>query len=92
MQYRKYGREELSLKVEFYKSLSEKRRRHFLALEYANLGKGSQRYIAEVFGCCRKTLIKGRKELAEAGDAGIDYTRQRKSGGGAKKKRRNNRI
>lgn len=82
----KYKPEELALKLEYYKSLPEKRRRHFLAIEYVSLGKGSQRYIAELFGCCRKTIIKGKKELEDAEVNGIDYSRQRKVGGGAKKK------
>ncbi len=88
MGYRKYESEELSEKVAFYKKLAEKQRRHFLAIEYASMGRGSQRYIAEVFGCCRKTLIKGRKELEAAGEEAIDYSRQRKAGGGAKKKKK----
>lgn len=82
----KYTEAELSNKLKYYKSLPEKVRRHFLALEYQHLGKGSQRYVAQVFGCSRSTIIKGGLELAAAQDEPIDYTRQRKVGGGRKKK------
>jgi hypothetical protein len=70
----------------YYHSLPEKQRRHFLALEYERLGVGSQRYLARVFGCSRKTLNKGRQELAQS-NYQADYTRQRAPGGGRKKKR-----
>lgn len=79
-----YSDEELSLKLAFYKRLPEKQRRHFLATEYTSLGRGSQRYLAKVFGCSRITITKGCIEL-EAGE--IDYSRQRKKGGGRKKKK-----
>lgn len=49
MSYRKYTSEELLLKLGFYRCLPEKKRRHFLAVEYASLGRGSQRYISKVF-------------------------------------------
>jgi biotin operon repressor len=70
----------------FYASLPEKQRRHFLALEYERLGVGSQRYLARVFGCSRKTISKGLRELAEH-HYQVDYSRQRIAGGGRKKKR-----
>jgi len=81
-----YSVSELSKKLKYYKGLPEKARRHFLALEYESLGKGSQRYIAQVFSCSRDTIIKGGLELGcmEAGT--LDYSRQRKEGGGRKKK------
>lgn len=87
MRYRRYSDEELVLQQKYYKNLSEKQRRHFLALQYKSLGKGSQRYLAAVFGCCRKTIIKGCKELASIKLEDIDYTRQRRAGGGRKKKK-----
>ena len=87
MGYRKYEEQEQILKLEYYKNLPEKNRRHFLAIEYECLGIGSQRYLASIFGCCRKTLIKGCKELRASAGGAIDYGRQRKAGGGAKKKK-----
>lgn len=86
-QYRKYSEEEFLLKEKYYESLPEKQRRHFLALEYKSLGRGSQRYLAEMFGCCRKTIRKGCEELNNSEVEPIDYSRQRKAGGGRKKKK-----
>ena len=88
MGYKKYTPKEEALKWEYYKNLPEKSRRHFLAIEYASLGIGSQRYIAGIFGCCRKTIIRGGKELKAAELTGIDYSWQGKAGGGAKKKKK----
>ena len=81
-----YSAEELSLKLKYYKSLPEKARRHYLALEYRQLGRGSQHYLSSVFGCGRQTIIKGCQELNSETDSVFDYTRQRKPGGGRKKK------
>ncbi len=81
-----YTEIEIEQKVKHYKSLPEKVRRHFLALEYASLGVGSQRYIALIYGCARDTIIKGGKELSVS-EGEIDYSRQRKAGGGRKKKK-----
>ena len=66
-------------------SLPEKQRRHFLAMEYLRLGLGSQRYLAQVFSCSRKTILKGVRELAE-NNYETDYARQRVAGGGRKKR------
>lgn len=81
--------DELSSKLKHYKSLPEKARRHFLALEYLNLGRGSQRYIASIYNCSRDTIIKGGRELQEGKENSeiFDYSRQRKKGGGRKKKK-----
>jgi len=81
-----YDESDLLAKIQYYKSLPEKARRHFLALEYARLGKGSQRYLSEVFSCSRKTITKGTKELSSSGGDEIDYSYQRRKGGGRKKK------
>jgi hypothetical protein len=81
-----YSEQEILNKVKYYKSLPEKARRHFLGLEYGSLGKGSQVYISEVYGCARDTIIKGVQELLE-NEGKIDYNRQRKVGGGRKKKK-----
>lgn len=87
MKYEKYSAKKQAQKLAYYRNLPEKQRRHFLALEYLTLGEGSQRYVASIFGCCRKTIVKGVKELRLAGDTPIDYLRQRNQGGGAKKKK-----
>jgi hypothetical protein len=80
-----YEADFLAKQLRYYGSLPEKQRRHFLALEYERLGVGSQRYLARVFGCDRKTITKGQRELA-ASDYQVDYSRQRKAGGGRKKR------
>ena len=84
-----YTDEVLVIKKNYYDHLPEKQARHFLAQEYLDLGKGSQRYLAEVFGCSRQTISKGVKELS-ALDFSPDYSRQRIQGGGRKKKKRQN--
>ena len=76
----------LEKQLMFYTSLPEKQRRHFLAMEYERLGRGSKRYISRVFSCDRQTINKGLQELLES-NYQSDYSRQRKVGGGRKKKR-----
>jgi hypothetical protein len=71
--------------LSYYQSLPEKQRRHFLAMEYLRLGVGSQRYLASVFSCSRKTILKGVRELTGNNYEG-DYSRQREIGGGRKKR------
>ena len=83
---RYYSQEIMELKKKYYKGIPEKQRRHFLGLEYLELGKGSQRYLSEVFKCSRDTIIRGKKEVS-AKDFKPDYSRQRKPGGGPKKKK-----
>lgn len=82
-----YTAEELDKKLKYYKNLPEKARRHFLAVEYERLGRGSQRYMMKVFSCSHHTIVKGIRELSSEEVEQIDYTRQRKAGGGRKKKR-----
>lgn len=76
----------LEKQLKYYTTLAEKQRRHFLAMEYERLGKGSQRYISRVFNCDRKTITKGLGEL-QLSDYQPDYSRQREPGGGRKKKK-----
>jgi hypothetical protein len=80
---------------EFCRSLSEKDRRRFAALEAARLGHGGIEYVAEVLGCSTRTIERGAAELAQLPDdpaAG----RVRRPGGGRKKRfpptRNSNRI
>ncbi len=75
----------------YYASLPEKQRRHFIAMEYLRLGVGSQRYLARVFSCSRKTILKGVRELSE-NNYQSDYARQRVAGGGRKKRSDNREI
>lgn len=80
-----YASDFVEKQLNYYASLPEKQRRHFLAMEYLRLGVGSQRYLARVFSCSRKTISKGMRELSENNYQG-DYTRQRVAGGGRKKR------
>jgi hypothetical protein len=70
----------------FYKSLPEKDRRHYAALEAAKLGHGGKQYIGRLFGISQKTLRKGNRELTQAELlAQIPAGKQRRTGGGRKK-------
>lgn len=80
-----YESDFLEKQLSYYASMSEKQRRHFLAMEYLRLGIGSQRYLASIFNCSRKTILKGVRELSED-NYEADYSRQRKAGGGRKKR------
>ncbi len=82
-----YDSDFLAKQLKYYGVLPEEQRRHFLAMEYERLGKGSQRYLSRVFKCDRRTITKGLNEL-QTSDYQIDYSRQRLSGGGRKKKKR----
>jgi hypothetical protein len=76
----------LEKQLNYYRSLGEKQRRHFLAMEFERLGEGSKHYLARVFGCGRQTIRKGLRELTES-NYKTDYSRQRVEGGGRKKKK-----
>ena len=81
----------LDKQVKYYSGLPEKQRRHFLAMEFERLGRGSKRYISRVFGCARQTIDKGLAELSAHDHVG-HYGRQRAAGGGRKKKKLPNPI
>jgi biotin operon repressor len=80
-----YEADFLEKQLKYYRSLPEKQRRHFLAMEFERLGDGSKHYLARVFGCARQTIRKGVRELSED-NYEVDYSRQRKAGGGRKKR------
>ncbi len=62
----------------FYRSLNERDRRRYAAIEALKLGHGGIDYTASVLGCDSKTIAKGIKELE--GEAELDNSRQRKKG------------
>jgi hypothetical protein len=69
----------------FYRTLSEKDQRRFVAVEAQRLGFGGVSYVAGVFGCSERTIERGARELAELPHdpaAG----RVRRPGGGRKKR------
>lgn len=47
----------------FYKSLSEKDRRRYAAIEATKLGYGGATYIRNLFGCDDRTITRGQHEL-----------------------------
>jgi len=66
----------------FYKSLSEKDKRRYAAVEAAKLGYGGVSYICRVLSCNNRTVTRGQEELkSESLDK---EKRVRKSGGGRK--------
>ncbi len=66
----------------FFKSLSEKDKRHYAATEALKLPHGGITYISELFGCDRKTIGRGIKELKNPEQIVKDGIR--KQGGGRK--------
>ncbi len=49
----------------FWRTLSERDRRRFAALEAKKLGFGGGEYIAEVLGCATRTIERGADELGQ---------------------------
>lgn len=47
----------------FYRSLNEKDRRRYAAVEANKLGFGGEAYMVELLGCDYKTLQRGLREL-----------------------------
>ena len=75
---------------EFAKTLSEKDRRRFAAIEATQRGYGGMTYIAKLLGCSAKTVERGVAELEQLSDdpaAG----RVRRLGAGRKKRLNPNR-
>lgn len=59
----------------YYETLSEKDRRRYAGIEALKLGRGGVTYVAEVLGCRRKTVRKGRNEvlnLSQAPPSAVD--------------------
>ena len=64
----------------FFKSLSEKDRRRFAAVEALKMGRGGITYISSLMGCDEKTIKKGMIELSDEKAMGRETIRV--SGGG----------
>lgn len=62
-----------------YRSLNERDRRRYAAVEADRLGHGGIEYISRLFGCDPKTIRQGISELESEEELGSD--RQRKKGG-----------
>jgi hypothetical protein len=64
----------------FYRSLSEKDRRRYAAVEAAKLGHGGKVYISRLFECDPDTVAAGARDIAELPNDGAEG-RIRKKGG-----------
>ena len=75
-----YGAQVERQMVHFYRSLSEKDRRRYAAVEAAKLGHGGMAYVAGLFGCDPDTIAAGSRDVVELpSDAAAG--RVRKKGG-----------
>jgi hypothetical protein len=79
MHVQPYPREVEQRMVTLYKSLNEKDRRRYAAIEANKLGYGGEAYIAGLLGCDYKTLQRGLAELDNPPD--LPPGRIRKKGG-----------
>ncbi len=68
----------------FYETLSEKDKRRYAAVETLKFGRGGLKYIVQVLGCSRRTILRGLKELKGLPQGGGYKKRVRKAGGGRK--------
>lgn len=66
--------------VNLYRSLSEKDRRRYAAVEAEKLGHGGVEYVTGLFGCDPHTIRQGRKDI-DALPADEAAGRVRKKGG-----------
>lgn len=64
----------------FYRSLSEKDRRRYAAVEAGKLGYGGVTYIATLFGCDPDTIRRGLVDVEQLPNDEADH-RVRKKGG-----------
>jgi hypothetical protein len=79
-----YGRRVEGQMVSFYRSLSEKDRRRYAAVEAGKLGHGGVAYIARLFGCDPDTVRRGLADVEQLPeDAAEDRVRKK---GGAERK------
>lgn len=51
--------------IELYKSLSEKDRRRYAAVEAEKLGYGGIQYVARLFGCDEDTVHRGMQDVTQ---------------------------
>lgn len=68
----------------FYDTLTEKDKRRYAAVESLKSGRGKMKYIVQILGCSRRTILRGLKELKGLPQGGGYKKRVRKAGGGRK--------
>lgn len=71
--------------VKYYKSLNERDKRRYAALEAKKLGYGSRSYLKGLLGCDFKTIAHGERELKNEANE-LDCSSIRQKGGGRKSK------
>ncbi len=74
----------LDIKKNFYTSLNERQKRHFLGMQANELGHGGILIVSKAFGVNRDTISSGLKEV-KSGEK-LPNGRIREKGGGRKKK------
>jgi hypothetical protein len=75
-----YGKHVEVQMVNFYRSLSEKDRRRYAAVEAGKLGHGGVSYIARLFGCDPDTVRRGLADVEQLPEDAAEG-RVRKKGG-----------
>ena len=80
-----YSDEILQIMRSYSDRLPERLRREHAAIESLKLGYGGIGYVCDILQIDRKTVQRGRKELAGLCET-VSGSRQRKAGGGRKKK------
>ena len=75
--------ENLDMKKTFFKSLNERQKRHFAAVEAKQLGHGGITKVSSSFSIHRETIRIGMRELDSKEQ--LEPGRIRRAGGGRKK-------
>ena len=63
--------------VKFFRSLNERDRRRYAAVEAAKLGHGGIQYISRLLGCDPKTIGQGIAELESEEELAVDGQRKK---------------
>lgn len=72
-----YGKAVEGRMVKFFRSLNERDRRRYAAVEASKLGHGGMQYISRLLGCDPKTIGQGIAELESEADLAIDSQRKK---------------
>ncbi len=72
-----YGIQIERMMKRLYRTLSEKDRRRYAAVEAAKFGDGGIEYVAELLGCDRKTIDQGRVDLGLEEDPAAERVRKK---------------
>lgn len=86
-QFTKYDEDIASKMCIYFRTLTQKGKRHYASIEAEKLGWGGKTYISNLLGISHKTIRGGDKELSsEQFLAQIPVGKERRPGGGRKKK------